>query len=188
MLSQVQVIHGHQSQRKNSLKKNLVVGLHTLYHDGSIATYNLDTQEFKYLKFERITGVKNQHYSDLSSWKKYLDYLGYCTENIDTVFLSNSLNIINIISDLDEMDFQLIDHHECHHHSTSNFNSIVLDDVGSQQDCLSIFKKHKIKEKLLRYNNQGLGKTLQFLWWTWFQKKKEYLLQVLLTMLDILWL
>lgn len=156
------------------MKRNIIVGLHTFYHDGSIATYDLDTREFKYLKFERITGSKKQYHDDLVSWVKYLEHLGYSIQDVNVVFLVNVHNIVNHISSSNEIHYELVDHHECHHHSTSFFNSLVLDDMGSQQDSLSIFKKHKIKEKLLRFNNQGLGKTLDYLWWLWFKKEKEF--------------
>ena len=147
MLSRVQVIHGHQSQLRNIVKR-IVIGLHLFYHDGSIATYDLDTKEFKYLKFERITGVKWQCHDDLTSWIKYLNYLNYGLEDIISIFLVNCSDILpNLSSNTfpNRERIMVVDHHECHHHSTSNLNSIVLDDTGSQHDCLSIFKKHKFR-------------------------------------------
>jgi len=158
------------------LNKNLVVGLHVFGHDANLSTFDLKTKEFKYLKFERITGVKWQCHDDLTSWIKYLNYLNYGLEDIISIFLVNCSDILpNLSSNTfpNRERIMVVDHHECHHHSTSNLNSIVLDDTGSQHDCLSIFKKHKIKEKLFTFNNYSLGKVLQHLWKIWFLDESQ---------------
>lgn len=76
------------------MKKNIVVGLHTVHHDGSITTYDLENKEFKYLKFERLTEVKHQHHNNLDSWIKYLNHLGYKIEDVESIFLVNCSNIL----------------------------------------------------------------------------------------------
>ena len=150
------------------MRNKIIVGVHTFYHDGSIATYNLDTKEFKYLKFERITGIKEQFHNNFNSWKEYLIYLGYSTNDILDVFFVHADEI-----EKRRKDLHLVDHHVAHHYSAFNNNTIVIDDIGSQKDVLSIFKQNDLVEKLKTHKNYSLGKTLQFLWGLWFTHNYE---------------
>lgn len=178
MLSQVQVIHGHQSQLRNLVKRNITVGLHTFIHDGSIATYDRDTKEFKYLKFERLSGKKEQAHNDLSSWVKYLNHLGYSLDDNLNIFLVDSWRIIEQLGGQKIPKFDdltLVDHHVAHHFSTNHFNSLVMDKSGSQQDILTVFKKNNEKQKLRMNNNVSLAYTLQSLWEIWFIEKEDSL-------------
>ena len=157
------------------LKKRIVVGLHTVHHDGSIATYDLDTQEFKYLKFERISQVKEQYHQDLFSWKKYLNYLGYGEKDVCNIFLVNcsnffsTINLSSIEKNIKEKII-LVDHHIAHHYSLNSLNTLIFDDIGSQEESISIFKKHKCVDKFLSKDNQSLGRSLNILWNKWFKK------------------
>ena len=137
------------------MKRNITVGLHTFIHDGSIATYDRDTKEFKYLKFERLTGKKEQAYDDLTSWVKYLNHLGYTLEDNLQIFLVNSFRIFEKLSGQQIPKYNeivLVDHHLAHHYSTNYFNSIVMDKSGSQEDIITIFKRNNEKQKI-RMNN-----------------------------------
>lgn len=160
------------------MKKNIVVGLHTLYHDGSITTYDLENKEFKYLKFERLTEVKHQHHNNLDSWIKYLNHLGYRIEDVDSIFLVNCSNILfnletsNVAGNLKEKIY-LIDHHTAHHFSLNSFNSLILDNIGSQYETISIFKKNKCVDKFGANRTQSLGHSLDFLWNLWFMDKPD---------------
>lgn len=153
------------------MRKNILVGLHTFHHDGSIATYDLDTKEFKYIKFERLTGIKEQYHDDLFSWHQYLEHLGYSLQDNLDVLLVDTSDMFNAMENRSIPQYKrltLVDHHTCHHYSTSSLNSLVIDDIGSQEDVLSIFKKNKIKEKLEHSTNLSFGRTLNFLWKNWF--------------------
>ena len=158
------------------MKRNITVGLHTFIHDGSIATYDRDTKEFKYLKFERLTGKKEQAYDDLTSWVKYLNHLGYTLEDNLQIFLVNSFRIFEKLSGQQIPKYNeivLVDHHLAHHYSTNYFNSIVMDKSGSQEDIITIFKRNNEKQKIRMNNTASFSDTLQELWFTWFIKKEE---------------
>ena len=156
------------------MKKNIVVGLHTFHHDGSIFTLNLDTGETRYLKFERISEVKGQKHNDLYSWVKYLNHIGYSVEQVVNVLLVGCTNLF-IVGDLNNkysLDYRLVDHHVAHLYSGNKLNGLVIDDVGSQLDSFSIFKKRQQKLKLDQYNHSSLGKALGCLWNHWFLQDK----------------
>ncbi len=75
-----------------------------------------DTKETRYLKFERITGVKSQFHNDLTSWVKYLNHLGYVPEQVDTVWLANGSNMLihGGVQNMYPAQYKLVDHHVCH--------------------------------------------------------------------------
>jgi predicted NodU family carbamoyl transferase len=152
------------------VKRNIIVGLHTFFHDGSIFTIDTDTKETRYLKFERITGVKGQFHNDLTSWVKYLNHLGYMPEQVDTVWLANGSNMLihGGVQNMYPAQYKLVDHHVCHQYSGNEINSLVIDNVGSQYDCFTIFKRRQQKLKLDIHNHPSLGRSLEVMWIYWF--------------------
>ena len=156
--------------------KKIIVGLQTFSHDGSITTYDIINKDFKYLKFERLTGKKHEYHNDLTSWIKYLNHLGYSLDDVLQIVLVNTDRIFEKLMGQEIPKFNeivLIDHHLAHHYSTNYFNSIVFDERGSQEDILSVFKKNQLKQKLKIFSAESLATTLKYLWYIWFIKKEE---------------
>jgi carbamoyltransferase len=152
------------------VKRNIIVGLHTFFHDGSIFTFDKDTGETRYLKFERISGVKGQKHNNLRSWVKYLNHIGYVPEQVDTVWLAQGSNMLikGNVHDMYPAEYRLVDHHTCHQYSGNEINSLVIDNVGSQYDCFTIFKRRQQKLKLDIHNHPSLGRSLEVMWIYWF--------------------
>ena len=141
--------------------KNLIVGLHSAGHDGNISVYDTKTKDLKYLKFERLTGVKGQYHRDLTTWVKYLNHLQYDISQVMIVFVVEGGSFKRTFDFPflgSEIDF--VDHHLAHHWSTFNVNSIVVDAIGSQMDSLSIYKKNQPKLKLNALTHSSLGRDL----------------------------
>ena len=159
------------------MKNKVTVGLHTFYHDGSICVFDHNTEEIKYLKFERITGVKHQFHNDYHSWIKYLNYLGYSEKDVDVVFLADTSNLKKISDFPEPIVMYPLDHHICHHWSTGGFNSLVFDNIGSQYESLSIFKKNQCQLKLTQKAHSSLSIDLNRLWHTWFVRNNKELFQ-----------
>lgn len=154
--------------------QNLIVGLHTYCHDGNISVYDTKTCDFKYLKFERISGIKGQSHDNLTSWVDYLNYLGYDVGDVTNLFVVDGAGFARTsYFPYKHILVDFLDHHTCHHWSTLNYNSLIVDGVGSSFDCLSVFKKHHPKLKLNAYRHSGLGRDLDELWSTWFLTEEE---------------
>jgi len=149
--------------------KNLIVGLHTLGHDASISVYNIDTEEFKYLKFERLTEVKGQFYTNLTTWVKFLNHLNHDIDEVMSVFVVQGGGFNYDLSfPFRDVEIEFVDHHLAHHWSTLHVNSIIVDAIGSQMDSLSIYKKHNPKLKLSALYHSSLGRDLEELYDVWF--------------------
>jgi len=158
------------------VKDKLTVGVHTYCHDGNISVYDHDTNTLKYLKFERITGYKGQAHDDLSTWVKYLNHLGYDIGDITNLAIVDAGGIYGVEFPYKYLTPIFVDHHLCHHHSimgTSNYNSLIVDSVGSSFDCVTIYKKNQPKLKLNAYQHSCLGRDLDKLWMQWFTTKKD---------------
>jgi len=152
------------------VKKNIIVGLHTFYHDGAIFTLNIETYETRYLKFERISEVKGQYYNDFNSWIKYLNHIGYSIEQVLDVWLVSAANFLHE-ADLNikhSIEYRLVDHHVAHINSGNELNGLVIDNIGSQNDSFTVFKKRQQKLKLDSHNHISLGGVLDNLWYLWF--------------------
>lgn len=169
------------------MDKNIIVGVHTYIHDGNICVYDLNTKKIKYIKFERLTEKKHQSYEDPSMWIKYLNHLGYDYSQVRHIFctevVSLKMNIQGLISienfpqnmlkNFDqETKLTLVDHHTAHFYSANFRNGLVVDDMGSQFDTMTVFKKNQQKLKLENYTHGSLGRHLDYLWWLWFLKDK----------------
>ena len=153
--------------------KKLIVGLHSAGHDGNISVYDTKTKDLKYLKFERLTGVKGQYHRDLTTWVKYLNHLQYDISQVMIVFVVEGGSFKRTFDFPflgSEIDF--VDHHLAHHWSTFNVNSIVVDAIGSQMDSLSIYKKNQPKLKLNALTHSSLGRDLEELYDVWFLGKE----------------
>ena len=156
------------------MKKNLYVGLHTFHHDGSICTFDRKTLQFKYIKFERLTGKKHQYYDDVNSWVKYLKHLDYHPDEVECVFIvscGNMLQVADFKRKNHKCNMILVDHHLSHHWSTNNKNSLVFDEVGSEIDTLTVYNKNQQKLKLSNLN-MCIGKALNTIWFNFFLNNK----------------
>ena len=170
------------------MKKNIIVGLHTYIHDGSMCTYNLDNHEIKYIKFERLTEKKHQCHNDPSIWIKYLNHLGYNHSQVKEIFVTEVLNLRKGLQGKDigvenlpqnmmkyfdsDTRLFLVDHHTAHFYSAGFINGLVVDDMGSQWETMTIFKKKQPRLKLDNFIHGCLGRHLDYLWWLWFLKDK----------------
>jgi len=159
------------------VNKNIIVGIHVLHHDGCIATYDLNTQEFKYLKFERISEIKNDAHHNFDHWEKYLNHLNYDVQDVNYLCLINCWNFPNklYLPSLPNLkdEIIIIDHHLAHHLATGGKNSLIIDGVGSQEDNLTIFKNDKEVFKLDRSQYKSLGLSLCQLWYELGFKKSS---------------
>ena len=159
------------------MNKNIIVGIHVLHHDGCIATYDLNTQEFKYLKFERISEIKNDAHHNFDHWEKYLNHLNYDVQDVNYLCLINCWNFPNklYLPSLPNLkdEIIIIDHHLAHHLATGGKNSLIIDGVGSQEDNLTIFKNDKEVFKLDRSQYKSLGLSLCQLWYELGFKKSS---------------
>ena len=75
------------------MKKKLTVGVHTWAHDGNISVYDHKDGTLKYLKFERITGVKGQFHDDLTSWVTYLNHLDYDIGDVTELLIVDACGV-----------------------------------------------------------------------------------------------
>ena len=143
------------------MNKTIVVGVHTYIHDGSICVYDQKNKKLKYIKFERLTGKKRQSYGDPSAWIKYLNHLGYNCSQVRHILLAEAWCLKGTIDNrsmnpkhyphnmLKHFDsdtvLTLVDHHTAHFYSANFKNGLVADDIGSQLDVMTIFKKNQQK-------------------------------------------
>ena len=154
--------------------KNLIIGLHSAGHDANISVFNIITEEFKYLKFERLTGVKGQYHSDLTTWINYLNHLGHDISEVQVVFVVEGGDLKrNFDFPFLDVEIDFVDHHLAHHWSTFDINSITIDAIGSQMDSLSIYKKNQPRLKLSALHHSSLGRDLEELYDVWFLSKKS---------------
>lgn len=154
------------------MTKTVYVGLHTFHHDGSICTFDTKTLELKYLKFERLTEKKHQHYNDINSWVKYLKHLGYEPNQVKCVFLVSCgmmLDVTDFKKNTHNCHVFLVDHHISHHWSVNNKNSLIFDNIGSQIDTLTVFKDYQQKFKLTGFR-MSIGYSLHVIWCEFFLK------------------
>lgn len=154
------------------MSNEVVVGLSLYQHDASITTYDIYTKELKYLKFERISGIKHQACLNSLDWIPYLKHLGYQEKDVNYIFLASVSDILNYDHSVFTKHFvnlkyrpTLVDHHVCHHLSTFSENSLIIDGIGSQEEFITVFKNnHQIEKIYCDGNDIPFGKELQNLW------------------------
>jgi carbamoyltransferase len=154
------------------MSKKVAVGLHLFDHDANITTYDFENKKFKYLKFERVSGIKNQACFDCLEWIPYLEHLGYRAEDVNYIFLASigdilNYNYSNLSKQFVNLRFRptLVDHHYCHHISTFGKNSLVIDGNGSQEEYITVFKNNEQVQKIYcDSNDTPFGIELQKLW------------------------
>ena len=155
------------------MNKKIIVGLHLFDHDGNLSTYDLDTKEFKYIQFERISGIKYEAHFNLVDWIPYLHQLGYKNDDVNIICITKVWMMIYPEINLQpsflfknlEIPPLLIDHHLAHHFSTEGKNTVVMDGVGSEFDILTIFKEdQQVFKQYTTRNLDSLGKILHDCW------------------------
>lgn len=157
------------------MNKNLVVGLHVFGHDANLSTFDLHTKEFKYLKFERISGIKHEAHTNLLDWLKYLEHLGYSKNNICHIALNNADKTFrDFTGGHIAGNYHLTDHHVNHNLSWNLPNSFVIDGVGSNLESTSIIKNHYTVDRLLRKKHPGLGKILNYSYENFFENSGHH--------------
>jgi carbamoyltransferase len=144
-------------------------------HDSSLCYY--DGKNLKYIKTERLNGIKHYAYNDLFSWRKdFEEFFNEDISNINEVAIVVDPWIYNIKEDFEftenvrefnnlELNCKVwrINHHYAHSLSTWMMTDkepdacIVMDGFGDLDQSWTIFRKDKVIERGSLEINGSLG-------------------------------
>lgn len=137
---------------------SLLVSAYEIGHDSNICFFDIDKEEFRYIKYERLNNIKHYAANNHNELFYYLEEFGYTPKNIKEICYIKSPTIFPLQKpELPNATIYELGHHDAHLLSTESFSGLVYDGEGSEDDCLSIFKNHNKTISLTNKDFYSLG-------------------------------